>query len=144
MIICNIAAGWSPGSLTLKTAEGGTTDAATKFQEDTTNGGRNERALGELGIPPAETLYGNMSWPQSINISRSWAQYLNPVIDELNLTVSDVLFRELLSRDRWIECSIIMSALVANGLGRTSWNSALQGDVKTNGSNGEGSIDGNY
>lgn len=106
------------------------------------------------GFPPAEFPPNNVYWPESINISASWAQYLNPTIDGLNRTIADIILPGARPGTQYMQSSILMSALIANGLSRTSWNSVIQGVVKTTRSNGPASnrtvwngieiVDGNY
>lgn len=143
IVVCNIAAGWSPGYLALKTAGSGITDATTSFPHQIPNKRIAQAYALDLGLPPAENSDQNPNWAP-INISRSWAQYLNPVIDGLNRTVSEVLIQEDVNQE--IDCARMISALVVNGLARTSWNSTLQGDVKSAGSDGTKYeyVDGDY
>ncbi len=86
---------------------------------------------------------------QSINISRSWARYLDPSIEGLNTSLFNVLSRETtLPGDTGFDLgrtTKILVTLVANGLARTAWGSTLQGDVKSVGLNGgDGGLEGNY
>lgn len=153
VITCNIVAAWSPGSLALKTAAGSITEAVTNF-ENKSSPDANRLPFNYSEVPDAEERVHGLWWPEPINISASWAQYLNPVIDGLNRTVADVLLRGSAPRTESLGSTQKVSALVANGLARTSWDSVLQGDIKIVRSNagahaggfwnGSERVDGNY
>ncbi|KAI4198357.1 MAG: hypothetical protein LQ346_002781 [Caloplaca aetnensis] len=95
-------------------------------------------------------VYQHPSLPQqSINISRSWAEYLDPSIQGLNTSLFNLLSKERpfyadVGTDLYMSTSILV-ILTVNGLARTGLGGTLQGDVKSIELNGgDGGLDGNY
>lgn len=153
VVLCNIAAGWGRSSLVAssnsKVSGGG---MISTFQE-----GQNLKAVTlpiSRGInpeaQPTTDQFGNafhyLDFPRRlINISASWAQYIDPLIQGRNTSLLDMLIQEAKIQGEQptsIPETIVM--LFVNGLARTAWGSTLQGEVKSIEPNGEGDLDGNY
>ncbi|KAI4117329.1 MAG: hypothetical protein LQ345_002418 [Seirophora villosa] len=152
VVLCNVAAGWGRSSLVVST-NGKASDRGmvSTFQE-----GRDLKAvtvpIGRGFNPEAQSsndqfvnAFQYLDLPRRlINISASWAQYLDPLVPNHNTSLLDMLIREntVPGHQPAILPDIIVM-LFANGLARTGWDSTLQGELKTIGPNGEGSLDGN-
>lgn len=150
ILTCNLAAGWGESTLTVQTSS-------------STMAGR-VRSLAKLpglqygNVPiqvsnvPAEeatsaVLFQYPWFPQKpINITTSWADTLGPRIAGTNDTVINRLMNDpMWPGDPKSYAHFVLSALVANGLARTSFVSELQGEVKTIvGPNNDTELDGNY
>lgn len=78
-------------------------------------------------------------------MSETWARYLNPDVEDLNTSLINVSLQQpaaMLTDVTLI--SDVFATLTTNGLARTAWDSILQGNIKSKGVNGGGSIDSNY
>lgn len=87
-------------------------------------------------------------YPQRpINITKEWAEYLNPHVPRLNTTVFNVLMSGKLpfpTQPEFTEKAALL-LLVTNGLARIGYNSQLQGTLRTRMTqDGSTSLDGNY
>ena len=80
---------------------------------------------------------------QTINISESWSQYLNPTVTEFNTTVFNQLMQgNITNREPRVSAGVILTSLLANGLSRIGIDSSLQGDLRRKSdSNGDSVID---
>ncbi|KAL8679289.1 MAG: hypothetical protein Q9186_004433 [Xanthomendoza sp. 1 TL-2023] len=144
MVFCNIAAGWTSSSLVLELRQGGVGPADSIFSD------ANIRYFPSIKVAHSPSVQGldptNHNVPQRIvNISEGWAQYLNPMVEDLNTSLLNLLLQQ--PNEKLIDIHAIadvFASLTVNGLSRTAWDSTLQGNVKTVGPNGEGGLDGNY
>ncbi|KAL8732573.1 MAG: hypothetical protein Q9181_003904 [Wetmoreana brouardii] len=151
LLVCNIAAGWGSSSLEVGTTLGGIRDLWSYIQSPKDNLTETPRPISHSHVPSAEggdvrdydIVFSYPDFPQQpINISESWAQYLDPLIDDLNSSLVNVLMQQQIHPNQpYISASAILAMLTANGLARTTWDSILQGDIKTV---GQGAIDGNF
>ena len=151
VLLCNIAAGWAESSVSIETssASSGLANSTLRKGNDT-----NHRVISieATGYPPAEQGAGLGSpfhYPylplQLINISSSWAEFLNPLIEDQNTSLINVLMQQIVGPGAEApSAQEILAILTVNGLARTSWDSVIQGDVKTVGPNGQEGLDGNY
>ncbi|KAL8655301.1 MAG: hypothetical protein Q9210_000969 [Variospora velana] len=153
VVLCNIAAGWGRSSLAGSSDSKGTAGRViSTFQE--AQGLRVPTVPISRGFVPevqsAVDLLGSAfqhpDVPQRlINISASWAQYLDPLVQDHNTSVFDLLVREsMIQGHSPTVIPTIMAMLFANGLARTGWGRTLQGELKGVGPNGDGGLDGNY
>ena len=63
---------------------------------------------------------------QPTNISERWARYLNPLTDDLNSCLVNVLMQQqVFPQESHISASLILATLILNSPARTSWNSVL-------------------
>ncbi|KAL8981520.1 MAG: hypothetical protein Q9177_005542, partial [Variospora cf. flavescens] len=152
MMLCNLAAAWISSSLIVEQSGSG-----LSITESTPEEGKDRRMIpypiSDTHQPPAQKIdqlgyvYGHYGTPQrSINISRSWAQYLDPSMEGLNSSLFSVLSQEQPTQGGFrisVATSIIVM-LTVNGLARTGWGSILQGDIKTVAPNEGSGLDGNY
>ncbi|KAL8722012.1 MAG: hypothetical protein Q9181_007583 [Wetmoreana brouardii] len=153
LILCNLAAGWGPASLTLHSRAGGIGSVSDRIRSGNITSGPNV-PISLSNIPSAEGDSDTPDWfgfhypyfpERVINISDTWAQYLNPVVENLNTSLIHLLMQQQIYPSyQYVSASGILSMLIVNGLARTGWDSVLQGDVKTVGPNGAGGLDGNY
>lgn len=153
LLLCNLAAGWGPSTLSVGTRNGG---VGTVYGKMDKRGFLNSPAqpISQIHVPNAEMNvdvddhfeFHYPNFPQRlINITESWAQYLNPRTRSLNTSLLNVLMQQqVFPSQQYVSASQILATLTVDGLARTSWDSLLQGDVKTVGPNGEGGLDGNY
>lgn len=156
LLLCNLAAGWSLSSLVLKDSNSGW-GITESFAEEGKELRSSTPPISETLVPEAQyqgthlnNVYRHPGIPQrAINISRSWAQYLNPSVEGRNTSLFNVLSQENgFPGDLGVNVfltTMILVMLLANGLARTGWGSTLQGDVKSVELNrGDGGLDGNY
>lgn len=152
VLVCNVAAGWGSSLLALETGEAG-----VGAVESTSSEGEDlEHApipISHSNGPEAELMNHDKVFrstlqvpgkPQVINISVSWAQYLNPHVEDLNKSLFNVLEDAEKPLADSNTAAGILTMLTVNGLSRTGWGSRLQGQVRSVGVNGEGGPDGNY
>lgn len=156
VLLCNLAASWIPSSLevTLSSSGFGITESVP---EEGKGLRQSSSPITDSRVPKAEAhmnglgrVYQHPSLPQqSINISRSWAEYLDPSIQGLNTSLFNLLSKERpfyadVGTDLYMSTSILV-ILTVNGLARTGLGGTLQGDVKSIELNGgDGGLDGNY
>ncbi|KAL8711693.1 MAG: hypothetical protein Q9220_003864 [cf. Caloplaca sp. 1 TL-2023] len=133
ILLCNIAAGWGSSSMNMSSspAASGTGLASSNiYDPDSILPGASDysRRMADAVLTFDLPLY-----PQrKINISQSWAEYLNPQIPGLNTTVINTLMgRKLADQDDTTTANIILAGLLANGLSRTGFDSRLQGEIRT-------------
>ncbi|KAL8717679.1 MAG: hypothetical protein Q9225_005104 [Loekoesia sp. 1 TL-2023] len=153
LLLCNIAAGWGSSSLAVETFNNGFGPVNSRLRHARMVGKRRTLPITVTSSPDAETAAISkliaFSYPffpdQPINISESWAQYLNPLIEGSNTSVVNTIMQQPVIPDS--EGSVapsMLASLVANGLARTSWQSVLQGNIRTVGLNGKEFPDGNF
>lgn len=154
MLVCNLAASWGPSSIVVEIRGGGIGPMGSAFHTPG-NDKKPGIPISQSHIPSAEDYDAPSATPfdngylssrhgqKSINISDSWAQYLDPMIEPLNSSVFDVLMHYTMGNVAGTAQNALVM-LVTNGLARTAWGSTLQGDVKTVVSHGEERLDGNY
>ena len=150
ILVCNLAAGWGESVLTLQTSE---SSLAGRVRSSAKLPGLQYGIVPiQVSNVPAEEANSDVifqyPWfPQvPINITTSWADTLSPRIAGTNDTVINRLMNDpMWPGDPKSYAHFILSALVANGLARTSFVSELQGDVKTFvGPTNDTELDGNY
>ncbi|KAL9591419.1 MAG: hypothetical protein Q9179_007742 [Wetmoreana sp. 5 TL-2023] len=148
LLLCNIAAGWGVSTLAVATSLGG---IRTMWSEARIHSNWGPKIpISQSQVPDAEAtatshnrIHFDDVYPhQPINISESWAQYLNPLIDNVNSSLMNVLMQQQIHPKRpYVSASAILAMLTANGLARIGWGSILQGDIKTV---GQGGLDANF
>ncbi|KAL8707031.1 MAG: hypothetical protein Q9225_007869 [Loekoesia sp. 1 TL-2023] len=155
VVLCNLAAGWALSSLEVETSgngiglTGSTVQEGNEFNLPHLPISRTQVPDDESNDPVLGDVFLGRGRPQrSINISESWAQFLNPWVESFNVSLLDVLWQEQLMEgdpgSNNVIASEIFVLLIANGLARTGWGSRLQGEVKSLGPNGQGGLDANY
>ena len=155
VILCNLSAGWGTSTLSMSTVDGGDSAVSSKVTHKD-NHTTQTQPMKLTNIPAYESSQGAINgdyfdyhlpnYPrQLINITREWAEYLNPTIAGLNTTVmSTLLQQQLFSCTPRVSVESALVSLVANGLARSGAGSQLQGSVRTVGPNGDQGLDGNY
>ena len=129
MLFCNITAGWAESSLSVETSTGHADVVNSSVQTSVYN-----------------SPFDYLSTPlQLINITSSWAEFLNPLVYDHNNSLINFLMRQIVGPVAEVPLAQdILAMLTVNGLARTSRDSVIQGDVKTVKSNGQTGLDGNY
>ena len=147
LILCNIAAAWGPSSLTVKIGYPSTESVQSEFRHNDES--QKPEPIGQNNVPSAQQnppAFGDGSYLQSpqgsINISSTWAEYLNPSVEMLNTSLFSALMEfTVLPKSEPSAAETIFSLLAVNGLARTGWGSGLQGNIRTT---SDGQLDGNY
>ncbi|KAI4180232.1 MAG: hypothetical protein L6R41_007370 [Letrouitia leprolyta] len=133
ILLCNVAAGWGSSSMNMSSspAASGTDWASSSIYDST--GTLPQAEDYSQRIAESVLTFKLPLFPQRpINISTSWAEYLNPQIPTLNTTVFNTLMaRKLDRKPDSTSANIILAGLVANGLSRTAFEARLQGTVRT-------------
>lgn len=150
VMLCNLSAGWGTSSLSMRTVAGG----SSAMSSEITHGDKRsteEVSIKQTHVPKYQSNNDGISYhlpdyPRDlINISREWAQYLNPTLRGLNTTVINTLIQqEISSCSPRLSIERALVGLVVNGHAKTGTGSELQGNVRTKGSNGDQGLDGNY
>ena len=155
VILCNLSAGWGTATLSMNTVDGGTSAVTSKVTHRD-NHTTQTQPMKLTNIPVYETAqtetngeyfdYHLPNYPQQpINITRDWAEYLNPTIASLNTTVMSVLLQQqLFSCTPRVSVEQALVSMVVNGLSKTGAGSRLQGNVRELGPDGADGLDGNY
>ena len=148
IFICNVAAGWGKTLLSFQIR-----DYDTVTSTISSNG--RVRGSGHVGAP-VQTENDNdiiafkyPEYPQrSINITRQWAQFLDPVVRSANRTVFDMIMQYQTVYPGVLGTGIASDTLVnmiVNGLARTAFSSTVQGTIRTkDSSDGTPWVDINY
>lgn len=158
ILLCNIAAGWGTTTLQMHTSGGSTSSITSKITSNESIPGVTNPKNIFLNTDFTEDTNWELSWhypeyPQRpINVTRDWAQYLNPTVKSLNTSVFDLMMQRCLVMQGpellpFIAAQIgsTLAAMMANGLARISFESTLQGSPRSIVSRDNTSwIDGNY
>ncbi|KAL8787423.1 MAG: hypothetical protein Q9213_002200 [Squamulea squamosa] len=155
LILCNVAAGWGQSSINVHSRNGAIGMLDDRMHKGNFSGPKKDvppMKLSNSIIPESNMnqddwfTFQYPTYPQQIiNISESWAQYLNPALEGLDTSLINILMQQqLFPGQQYVSAAWILTMLAANGLARTSWDSLEQGEVKTVGPNGEYGLDGNY
>ena len=141
IIVCNLSAAWGPSELSVQTVDGGLSAVSSKRGVDSKD--LYKPASIKLTHTPTsqgQTIGGTWanyelsSIPmQQVVIHESWAKYLNPLIEDFNTTLINLLLR----RDVY-DCLAVpvyaaqmsLAGLIVNGMSRIGEGSRLQGDVR--------------
>ena len=154
VLMCNISAGWGVSELSIQTFNGGASAVSSK--NAAAQAKYKPLSIKLVGVPPSQQQnqllqstfvdYVLPVYPkQPINITESWAKYLDPFIEDLNTTLINVLLQKQISScAQHVTAENVLAGLVVNGLSGTCPESRLQGSVRTVGPEGEGGLDGNY
>ncbi|KAL8917164.1 MAG: hypothetical protein Q9208_008133, partial [Pyrenodesmia sp. 3 TL-2023] len=157
--VCSISAAWGNSLLQYQTHDGGdpTKEPDVTSQVQIKKGTFPYPQLKSIRTTVAPVVqredepriqYHLPFYPQrAINISKEWAEYLNPRVPRLNTTVFNVLMSGKLPFPTQPELTekAALLLLVSNGLARTGYNSQLQGTLRTRVTqDGSTSLDGNY
>ena len=154
LMVCNLSAGWGTAALSMHTMGGGISTVSSRVIEGD-NHTTQSNSIKDTNIPGWETTdasggrYFDYHLPyyprQLINISREWAEYLNPTLTGLNTTVfNTILQQQIFSCSPRVSTETALVSMVVNGLATIGAGSQLQGSVRTKGPNGDEGIDGNY
>lgn len=145
VIVCNVVATWGTSELEVATTGLGVgTAASVAFDRKAL---RSQGPISESHMPPHTPGYQFPIFETPINVSESWARYLNPFVENTNTTLFNILMRlgEGISEREVLEvATAALAMLTTNGLARTGWGSTFQGDVKRKASQKEGLPDGDY
>lgn len=133
ILLCNIAAGWGSSSMNMSSspAASGTDWASSSIYDP--DGILPQAKDYSQKIAESVLTFKYPLFPQRpINISTTWAEYLNPQIPSLNTTVINTFMtRKLDRKPDSTSANIILAGLFANGLSRTAFNTRLQGTLRT-------------
>ena len=161
IILCNLAAGWGTTISQIHTFGGAISSTTSEITSEFTGDDAASNPGGEMIETPTystenvnqEIFWKYQEYPQRpINVTRDWAQYLNPTVQSANKSVFDLIMQQSfifqgpeqsLSTDNFV--SVALTAMMANGLARIGFESSLQGSPKSIISHdGTSWIDGNY
>lgn len=128
ILLCNVAAGWGSTSMNMSSspAASGTDWASSSIYDP--DGTLPQASDYSQRIAESVLTFKLPLFPQRpINISRSWAEYLDPEIPTLDTTVINALMsRKMARKPDTTSANIILAGLVANGLSRTGFDAQLQ------------------
>ena len=155
IILCNLAAGWGTTTLQMQQFAGGVGSVSSQIPEEFIAPGPR---VGEWDAKTPENSDSLVFWwytqfPQRpANITREWAQYLNPLVRSANRSVFDLIMQEsipftdpLASNSPMMLTQYTLLQLVTNGLARIGFENTLQGSPRSVKSvDGTSWIDGNY
>ncbi|KAI4269455.1 MAG: hypothetical protein LQ337_007268 [Flavoplaca oasis] len=133
VLLCNVAAGWGSSSMNMSkspAASGTGLASSNVYDPDSALPQRDDYSR---RIADSVISFELPMFPQrKINISSDWAEYLNPLIPNLNMTVFNALMSvKLVDHEDTTSANIILAGLVASGLARTGFESQLQGEIRT-------------
>lgn len=146
ILLCTLGAGWGQSTLNVTTQLFGYSNVQSAMSNPESvmreflSAQAGEGSPSTVGISSAENLADMVSgvfllpsYPQiQMNISTTWARYLNPFITELNTTVFHHLMQgNFTSHSPGVSAGIILPSLLANGLARIGIESSLQGELRT-------------
>ena len=160
-VVCNLGAGWGASSVNVTYHEA--TISATSslvnsaalleivgksgLSENTTD--RTQAANWFQQITDVPIAFGPPFFPETIEITKEWAEYLNPQIPSLNTTVIDFMLKSITGNrtvhfpERPVQW--MLGALLTNGLARIGYDYKFQGNPRLrNDSNGIPELDGTY
>ncbi|MCJ1268517.1 hypothetical protein MMC22_008405 [Lobaria immixta] len=150
ILLCNIAAGWGTSALQTHTMSGGQGVVSSRMARGKTQS-ESVPSDQRLIVPDAEAKglpfdYSAFYPQRHINVTKEWAEFLNPFIPSLNVSVIDLLMQKQAFLDApGFTAQTALSMLMVNGLSRSGFSRQLQGSVKTVAqSDGFNSLDGNY
>ncbi|KAL8668667.1 MAG: hypothetical protein Q9168_006712 [Polycauliona sp. 1 TL-2023] len=133
VLFCNIAAGWGSSSMNMSKspAASGTGLASSNIYDPDSKLPQADDF--SRRIADSVTAFELPMFPQQqIHIGSDWAEYLNPVIPNLDMTVFNALMSvKLADQADETSANIILAGLLANGLARTGFSSQLQGEIRT-------------
>lgn len=154
ILVCTLGAGWGPSTLNTSTQLFGARGVKSGISDPES---LSQKALSykdmeqNPGLSEAEDVAVLSSgffivpaYPERlINVSISWARYLNPLIVDEGVTVFHRLMQANISdRNLRVSAAIILPCLLANGLARIGIESSLQGDLRmTTNAQGESNAD---
>ena len=157
IVLCNLAAGWGTTNLRMHTFGGATSSIASDVVTFGASPG-SVNIKGNVFLDSTETADQEFAWnyqeyPQRpINVTRDWAQYLNPIVQSANRSVFDLIMHESAvlqgpgsSLATALSVSRTLTAMMANGLSRIGFECTLQGSPRSIVSrDGTSWIDGSY
>ena len=152
IILCNFGAGWGTTTLQMQQLAGGFGSVSSQIL-----GAQNSNPRGAYQRTP-ENINNLIFWeynsfPQRpTNITQEWAQYLNPIVRSANRSGFDLIMQDFVpfadpddSLRLAARAGGVLVELIANGLARIGFESALQGSPKSvKSADGTSWIDGNY
>ena len=156
IVMCNFAVGWGTTTLQVQQFDGGVGSISSQIPEEF----RYSNPSDTDPFTSTPENYDNLFYSnytqnpqQPINISREWAQYLNPIVRSANRSVFDLIMQEtppfadpeedIYAAAR--SANTVLVSLIANGLARIGFESTLQGSLKSLKSiDGTSWIDGDY
>ena len=157
IVLCNFAAGWGTTTLQMQQFAGGVGSVSSQIPEEfsATNPSDGASIIQQNTPENTNNLYywNYTQFPQRpTNITQEWAQYLNPVVGSANRSVFDLIMQETVpfadpdaSYSPTINGNYVLVSLIANGLARIGFESALQGSPKSvKSADGTSWIDDNY
>lgn len=155
IFLCNFAAGWGTTTLQMQQFAGGFGSVSSQLPDEFIAPGP---SVGEFNANTPEDTNALVYWyytqyPQRpTNITKEWAQYLNPLVRSANRSVFDLIMQEsvpftdpLGPHFATVLANYVLVQLIANGLARIGFNYTLQGSPRSvKSADGTSWIDGNY
>ena len=156
ILLCNVAVGWGTTTLQMHTFSGTTSSITSEVFTPTFSGYTNSKQ--NVLLESTESIDQEFNWlyqeyPQRpINVTRDWAQTLNPLVQSANRSVFDLIMQDSVvingpesSLATASSAGFTLAAMMANGLSRISFESILQGSPRSILSrDGTSWIDGSY
>ena len=151
IILCNLAAGWGTSTLQLKRdSNSGASSVSSQVSEYTPDLYSQAIQTPTAENSDAQVWFFYPWYPQRmINITQEWAQYLDPIVGNVNRSVFDLFMQERypVQGSQSINAFNVFAAetlvlMVTNGLARIGYQNTLQGSPKS--ILGSPYIDGNY
>ena len=160
-VACNLGAGWGSSSINVSYSENGMSATSSLINFDlSSHVGTRESDEGGAGIP-LKNAYQSIVDPtlifihpvfpeRLVIIAKDWADYLNPMIADLNTTVIDYMMKVNIGDDVRgtrpdILAKYVLNSLLTNGLARIGANFEFQGSPRlTSGPNQTTILDGTY
>ncbi|KAF6238419.1 hypothetical protein HO173_003386 [Letharia columbiana] len=149
IIVCNLGAGWGATKMNTSTVFTTPQSILSEVSIET-----DINSPGVLGTPSAESdvlgadgYFELPGYPQrTVTVTEEWAAYLNPSVPLLNTTLFHYLMASnVTSVHPAPNVKIILSSLLAIGLGSLGSTSTLQGTIRqVTQSDGSSAIDGDY
>ncbi|KAG7008901.1 hypothetical protein G7Y79_00004g014850 [Physcia stellaris] len=155
IIVCNLSAAWGPSQLSVQTVDGGLSAVSSKRGVESKDIYQ-PASIKQTFTPTSQEKTIGGTWAnyelssipmEQVVIHESWAKYLNPLVENFNTTLINVLLRQKVD-----DCLAVptytaqyaLAGLIVNGMSRIGEGSRLQGDVRADGPNGDGGLDGDY
>lgn len=154
IILCNLAAGWGSTTLQMHTAISSTDQSVSRgLAADVDETGHSLYTALKSQNSDKQFNFNHPQYPEKpINVTKEWAQYLNPIVRSANATVFDLMMRDIpvlhgAESHNWVARQVTgaLVSMMSNGFSRIGFDRTLQGCPKSiPSSNGAPWTDSNY